>query len=135
MNLCTNAYEPWNVAAALRVHLACVEVSGEQSVTRGVLSSGSYARLVIADTGVGIPPTVLERMFDPFFSTRGVGEGTGLGLSLVHGIVSDLGVRSMSIQWLARARASNLAAGHGRNRKTGRRSDSGAAAWTWRKPS
>jgi CheY-like chemotaxis protein len=40
---------------------------------------------------VGIPPDVVERMFDPFFTTRGVGKGTGLGLSLVHGIVTDLG--------------------------------------------
>jgi CheY-like chemotaxis protein len=46
---------------------------------------------VIKDTGVGIPPDVVERMFDPFFTTRGVGKGTGLGLSLVHGIVTDLG--------------------------------------------
>jgi CheY-like chemotaxis protein len=75
----------------LRVRLARVDVTAEQSVSRGALSPGPYARLVIEDTGVGIPPAVLERIFDPFFSTRGVGEGTGLGLSLVHGIVIDLG--------------------------------------------
>jgi signal transduction histidine kinase/CheY-like chemotaxis protein len=91
MNLCTNAVRAMDRGGILRVRLECVDVTAEQSVSRGVLSPGPYARLVIEDTGVGIPPAVLERIFDPFFSTRGVGEGTGLGLSLVHGIVTDLG--------------------------------------------
>jgi PAS domain S-box-containing protein len=91
MNLCTNAVHAMGHGGVLRVRLECVDVTHERSVLRGALSPGPYARLVIEDTGVGIPPAVLERIFDPFFSTRGVGEGTGLGLSLVHGIVIDLG--------------------------------------------
>jgi CheY-like chemotaxis protein len=91
MNLCTNAVRAMDRGGILRVRLECIDVTAERSVSRGALSPGPYARLVIEDTGVGIPPAVLERIFDPFFSTRGVGEGTGLGLSLVHGIVTDLG--------------------------------------------
>ena len=91
MNLCTNALRAMEHGGILRVVLECADVTEEQTVSRGALSPGHYARLVIEDTGVGIPPAVVERVFDPFFTTRGVGEGTGLGLSLVHGIVTDLG--------------------------------------------
>ncbi len=92
MNLCTNAVHAMeHGGGTLNVLLERVDLAEAQSVSRGTLSPGPYVRLVIQDTGVGIPRDALERIFDPFFSTRGVGKGTGLGLSLVHGIVTDLG--------------------------------------------
>jgi PAS domain S-box-containing protein len=91
MNLCTNAVHAMEHGGILTVLLERVDLAEAQSATRGTLSPGRYIRLVIKDTGVGIPADMFERVFDPFFTTRGVGKGTGLGLSLVHGIVTDLG--------------------------------------------
>jgi CheY-like chemotaxis protein len=91
MNLCTNAMQAMERGGVLSVILECVDVSESRTLSRGSLAAGPYVRLIVSDTGAGIPPTVLERMFDPFFTTKSVGEGTGLGLSLVHGIVADLG--------------------------------------------
>jgi PAS domain S-box-containing protein len=91
MNLCTNALQAMEHGGVLSVVLERVELSARRSLSRGTLSPGPYVRLLVGDTGAGIPPAVLERMFDPFFTTKSVGTGTGLGLSLVHGIVTDLG--------------------------------------------
>jgi PAS domain S-box-containing protein len=92
MNLCTNALQAMEHGGVLSVVLECVDSSEYRSHLRGsALRPGPHVRLVVGDTGNGIPPGVFERMFDPFFTTKTVGEGTGLGLSLVHGIVADLG--------------------------------------------
>jgi PAS domain S-box-containing protein len=91
MNLCTNALHAMEAGGAMTVTLERVELSAPRSLSRGSLSPGPYVCLVVSDTGPGIPAAVLERVFDPFFTTRRVSGGTGLGLSLVHGIVADLG--------------------------------------------
>jgi PAS domain S-box-containing protein len=91
MNLCTNAVQAMESAGLLSVVLDRAEVSDPRTLSRGSLAPGPYVRLIVSDTGAGIPAAVLDRMFDPFFTTKEVGEGTGLGLSLVHGIVTDLG--------------------------------------------
>src|SRR4030095_7295730 len=56
-----------------------------------VLAPGAYLQLSVRDSGGGMAPKLLERIFYPFFTTKEVGVGTGLGLSLVHGIATDLG--------------------------------------------
>jgi signal transduction histidine kinase len=90
MNLCTNALLAMENGCVLEVTLDREEVAQSRRLSHGNLGPGAYVRLCVSDTGSGIPPQVLDRMFDPFFSTKGVGEGTGLDLSLVHGIVADL---------------------------------------------
>jgi PAS domain S-box-containing protein len=91
MNLGTNALQAMEHGGVLEVALDRADVAQSRSLSHGSLSLGKYVRLSVSDTGSGIPPGALDRMFDPFFTTKSVGEGTGLGLSLVHGIVTDLG--------------------------------------------
>jgi PAS domain S-box-containing protein len=91
LNLCTNAAQAMKSGGTLDVRLDVVTCSAPRTVITGVLPPGTYVRLCVQDTGSGIEPHLRDRIFDPFFTTKGVGVGTGLGLSLVHGIVTDLG--------------------------------------------
>jgi PAS domain S-box-containing protein len=91
MNLCANAVQAMRSAGTLRVAVETIDLEQPQVVTTSTLPAGKYVRLEVEDSGVGIAPRVLERIFDPFFTTKEIGVGTGLGLSLVHGIVTDLG--------------------------------------------
>jgi NO-binding membrane sensor protein with MHYT domain/nitrogen-specific signal transduction histidine kinase/AmiR/NasT family two-component response regulator len=91
MNLCTNAMHAMKRGGVLTVVLEQETVGERRLLSHGTLCAGRYVRLAVSDTGSGIPPAVLERMFDPFFTTKRVGDGTGLGLALVHGIVADFG--------------------------------------------
>jgi PAS domain S-box-containing protein len=91
MNLCTNAVQAMARGGILAVSVERPHLAQPKTLSRGSLPPGDYVRITVSDTGAGIAPEVLERIFDPFFTTKSVGQGTGLGLSLVHGIVADLG--------------------------------------------
>jgi PAS domain S-box-containing protein len=91
MNLATNAIQAMPAGGTLRVHLDALRIDTPRVAAIGMLSAADYVVLKVTDTGTGIAPGIMERIFDPFFTTKEVGTGTGLGLSLVHGIVSDLG--------------------------------------------
>jgi len=91
MNLCTNAVQAMGEQGVVSLRLDRVDIGHKRVLLHGDIAAGSYVRLDVGDSGPGIPPEVLQRMFDPFFTTKKVGEGTGLGLSVVHGIVADLG--------------------------------------------
>jgi PAS domain S-box-containing protein len=90
MNLATNAIQAMSAGGRLRVSLNAVRVDVPRVATIGAIKSGDYIVLEIADCGTGIPKEIIDRIFDPFFTTKEVGVGTGLGLSLVHGIVSQV---------------------------------------------
>src|SRR5262249_17941382 len=90
-NLATNAIQAMPTGGTLRVELDIERIEQPRAATIGGLATGEYVVLRVADAGVGIAPEIVDRIFDPFFTTKEVGTGTGLGLSLVHGIVTDLG--------------------------------------------
>ncbi|MBW1913872.1 MAG: PAS domain S-box protein [Deltaproteobacteria bacterium] len=92
MNLCTNAgYAMQGKGGILKVSLENVEIDSDYIVTHPDLKPGTYIVLTVSDTGQGMTPRVLNQIFDPFFTTKGKGGGTGLGLSVVHGIVNSFG--------------------------------------------
>gem|GEM_PF-1474657 len=68
-----------------------VRIENERLDKHLSLNSGSYLRLTVSDTGYGIEKNNLERIFEPYFTTKTLGEGTGLGLAVVHGIIKDDG--------------------------------------------
>ncbi len=87
MNLCSNAAQAMpSGKGTVTVRLDEVAIDYAELVEG--LQPGRHCRLVVADDGSGIPPGIVERIFDPFFTTKEVGVGTGLGLSVVHGIVT-----------------------------------------------
>ncbi len=91
MNLSINARDAMDGKGRLTIRLGwAVELELECAACRKKVS-GDWIELSVSDTGSGIGPDVLERIFDPFYTTKGVGKGTGLGLSVIHGIVRSHG--------------------------------------------
>src|SRR5262245_7167377 len=92
MNLCTNAAHAMRqTGGVLEVRLDAVDFAAESALPHLELKPGPYIRLTVRDTGHGMAPEVLERIFEPFFTAKDVGEGTGLGLAVVHGIITEHG--------------------------------------------
>ena len=96
INLCTNASHAMDSqGGVLTITLEDEEIQppevGEPTVRTGELATGEYVRLSIADTGDGIPDHIIDRIFDPYFTTKAKGVGTGLGLAVVRGIVHNHG--------------------------------------------
>jgi PAS domain S-box-containing protein len=92
LNLCTNAVHAMGKkAGVLTLRLQNTMLGGPGSPPVGQIKKGPYLKLTVADTGRGIPLEFIGRIFEPFFTTKPVGEGTGLGLSVVHGIVKSHG--------------------------------------------
>ncbi|MBU0985982.1 MAG: response regulator, partial [Proteobacteria bacterium] len=88
MNLCTNAAQAMQEKGGiLDVTLTEVQLDNEFAAQYPEIAPGTFIKLTVADTGHGIFPETQDRIFDPFFTTRGKSEGTGMGLSVVHGIV------------------------------------------------
>jgi PAS domain S-box-containing protein len=88
MNLCTNAAHAMaDMNGVLDVSLDLVDLKEEQSAFGMNIKPGAYVRFSVKDTGHGIPPEVLDRIFEPYFTTKEIGQGTGLGLALVHSVV------------------------------------------------
>jgi PAS domain S-box-containing protein len=90
MNLCTNAgHAMQEKGGILEANLSEVEIDAEFAQRHPNITPGPYVRLTVADSGHGMTPEVMERIFDPFFTTKDRSEGTGMGLSVVHGIVKN----------------------------------------------
>jgi two-component system cell cycle sensor histidine kinase/response regulator CckA len=91
VNLAVNARDAMPAGGHLGIDTGLMNVADEHPATRDGLRPGAYVRIRVSDTGAGMPREVVEQAFEPFFTTKPSGEGTGLGLATVYGIVAQAG--------------------------------------------
>jgi PAS domain S-box-containing protein len=91
MNLCANAVYAMDEKGVLKIKLQETKLSKRDIRHKAKMQPGPFVLLSVTDSGKGMSPEVKERIFDPFFTTKKVGEGTGMGLSVVHGIIESHG--------------------------------------------
>jgi two-component system cell cycle sensor histidine kinase/response regulator CckA len=91
VNLAVNARDAMPNGGKLTVRTANVSTQDAERLSYKGMPAADYVRIEVADSGTGIPPDIVDKIFEPFFSTKEVGKGTGLGLSTVYGIVKQTG--------------------------------------------
>jgi CheY-like chemotaxis protein len=91
MNLCTNGAHAMKNHGTLHVDLDTMNFPEALALSHGHVAAGRHVRLAVRDTGSGMDAATLDRILEPFFTTKAAGQGTGLGLSTVHGVVTQHG--------------------------------------------
>jgi CheY-like chemotaxis protein len=93
LNLCINARDAMPGGGCITIRTQNSSI-GERATPDFVIRAGDYVAVSVGDSGCGMTPEVMERAFDPFFTTKPIGQGTGLGLSMIHGFVEQSGGRA-----------------------------------------
>lgn len=91
LNLALNARDAMPSGGTLIIETSNVQIDPDYAARNGELLAGDYVVLSVSDTGVGMPPEIARRAFEPFYTTKGVGKGSGLGLSMVYGFAKQSG--------------------------------------------
>jgi PAS domain S-box-containing protein len=91
MNLAINAMDAMPDGGRIEIETGRCRIAREDLSAHPELAPGDYLSLVVRDTGHGVPPEILDRVVEPFFTTKDAGKGTGLGLATIHGIVQQYG--------------------------------------------